>query len=31
MVWDSVVSHRESGRTIAMFRCTQMILYDKPK
>ena len=28
-VWDAVVSHRESGRTIALFRCTQMVLYPK--
>ena len=28
-VWDAVVSHRESGRRIALFRCTQMILYGK--
>ena len=26
-VWDAVVTHRESGKTIALFRCTQMILY----
>lgn len=26
-VWDAVVTHRESGRTLAHFRCTQMILY----
>lgn len=26
-VWDSTVTHRESGRTLALFRCTQMILY----
>jgi 1,4-dihydroxy-2-naphthoyl-CoA hydrolase len=26
-VWDAVLKHRESGRTIALFRCTQMILY----
>lgn len=26
-VWDAVVSHR--GKTIALFRCTQMILYPK--
>jgi len=26
-VWDAIVAHKESGRTIAMFRCTQMILY----
>jgi 1,4-dihydroxy-2-naphthoyl-CoA hydrolase len=28
-VWDSVVTHKESGKTIALFRCTQMILYAK--
>lgn len=28
-VWDSVVTHRESGKTIAVFRCTQMILQPK--
>lgn len=28
-VWDSVVTHRETGRTIALFRCTQMILYGR--
>jgi len=28
-VWDSVVTHRESAKTIALFRCTQMILYDR--
>ncbi|MGI3131851.1 PaaI family thioesterase [Halopseudomonas pachastrellae] len=26
-VWDAEVTHRESGKTIALFRCTQMILY----
>jgi len=26
-VWDAVVSHRETGRTLALFRCTQLILY----
>lgn len=26
-VWDAVVRNRASGRTIALFRCTQMILY----
>jgi 1,4-dihydroxy-2-naphthoyl-CoA hydrolase len=26
-VWDAVVSHRESGKKIALFRCTQMVLY----
>jgi 1,4-dihydroxy-2-naphthoyl-CoA hydrolase len=29
-VWDAVVTHRETGKTIALFRCTQMILYAKP-
>jgi len=28
-VWDAVVTHKESGKTIALFRCTQMILYQK--
>ncbi len=28
-VWDATVSHRESGKTLALFRCTQMILYPK--
>lgn len=28
-VWDATVTHRETGKTIAMFRCTQMILYPK--
>ena len=28
-VWDAVVTHRESGKTLALFRCTQMILYPK--
>jgi 1,4-dihydroxy-2-naphthoyl-CoA hydrolase len=28
-VWDSVVTHRESGKTLALFRCTQLILYGK--
>ncbi|HWX35616.1 MAG TPA: PaaI family thioesterase [Steroidobacteraceae bacterium] len=26
-VWDAIVSHKESGKTMALFRCTQMILY----
>lgn len=25
-VWDAEVQHRESGKTIALFRCTQMVL-----
>jgi uncharacterized protein (TIGR00369 family) len=28
-VWDAVVTHKDSGKTIALFRCTQMILYPK--
>ena len=30
-VWDAIVTHKESGRTLALFRCTQLILYAKPK
>jgi uncharacterized protein (TIGR00369 family) len=30
-VWDAVVKHRESGKTIALFRCTQMVLYAKAR
>jgi uncharacterized protein (TIGR00369 family) len=30
-VWDAVVTHQESGRTLAVFRCTQMILYSQQK
>ena len=26
-VWTSTVTHEETGRTCALFRCTQMILY----
>lgn len=26
-VWDAVVSHRETGRSIALFRCTQFVLW----
>ena len=28
-VWDSIVTHRDTGKILAMFRCTQMILYPK--
>ena len=28
-VWDATVSHVETGKTIALFRCTQMILWPK--
>lgn len=28
-VWDAVVSHKESGKTIVLFRCTQItVLHD---
>ncbi len=26
-VWDATVTHRESGKTIALFRCTQLVLH----
>lgn len=25
-VWDATVTHRETGKTLVMFRCTQMVL-----
>ena len=28
-LWDAVVTHRETGRTIALFRCTQLLIYPK--
>ena len=28
-VWDATVMHRETGKTIALFRCTQMVLWPK--
>lgn len=28
-VWDAVVTNEATGKTIAIFRCTQMILYPK--
>ena len=28
-LWDAVVTHRDTGKTIALFRCTQMLLYAK--
>jgi uncharacterized protein (TIGR00369 family) len=28
-VWDAVVTNKGSGKTIALFRCTQMIIYAK--
>jgi uncharacterized protein (TIGR00369 family) len=28
-VWDATITHRDTGKTIAMFRCTQLVLYAK--
>lgn len=28
-VWDATVAHRNTGKAIALFRCTQMILWPK--
>jgi 1,4-dihydroxy-2-naphthoyl-CoA hydrolase len=28
-VWDALVTHKETGKTIALFRCTQLILYPR--
>lgn len=28
-VWDATVTHKDSGKTMALFRCTQMILYSR--
>ncbi|SNT16393.1 uncharacterized domain 1-containing protein [Noviherbaspirillum humi] len=28
-VWDALVTHRDSGKLIATFRCTQMILWPR--
>lgn len=28
-VWDAVVTHKDTGKTLALFRCTQMVLYGK--
>ena len=30
-VWDAEVTDETSGKTIALFRCTQLILYPRPK
>jgi 1,4-dihydroxy-2-naphthoyl-CoA hydrolase len=30
-LWDAAVTHRETGRTIALFRCTQLVLYPKER
>ena len=28
-VWDATVTQREGGKTLALFRCTQMVLYPR--
>lgn len=28
-LWDAVVTHGDGGRTLALFRCTQLVLYPK--
>ncbi len=28
-VWDAIVTHRDNGRNIALFRCTQLVLWPK--
>lgn len=28
-VWDAVVTHQDTGKTIALFRCTQSVLWPK--
>ena len=30
-VWDAVVTHEATGARIALFRCTQMVLWQNPK
>lgn len=30
-IWDATVLHAETGKTIALFRCTQMVLWKSPK
>ncbi len=30
-VWDALVKHRETGKLMATFRCTQMVLWPKPE
>jgi 1,4-dihydroxy-2-naphthoyl-CoA hydrolase len=30
-VWDATMTDEASGKTIALFRCTQLILYPRPK
>jgi uncharacterized protein (TIGR00369 family) len=29
-IWDAVVTHKDSGRMLALFRCTQLVIHAKP-
>jgi uncharacterized protein (TIGR00369 family) len=29
-IWDAVVTDKATGRRIALFRCTQMVLWPRP-
>jgi uncharacterized protein (TIGR00369 family) len=28
-LWDAAVTHKDTGKTIALFRCTQLVLYSR--
>ncbi len=28
-LWDAVVTHQDSGKTLALFRCTQLVIYPR--
>jgi 1,4-dihydroxy-2-naphthoyl-CoA hydrolase len=30
-LWDAVVTHRETAKTIALFRCTQLVIYGEAR
>jgi len=30
-LWDAAVTHKDTGKTIALFRCTQLVLYAKER
>ena len=29
-LWDAEVRHEETGKVIALFRCTQLVIYPRP-
>ena len=29
-IWDAEVTHKDSGKVIALFRCTQLVIHAKP-